>query len=249
MRLKDKYIAVTGGTAGIGLAIARGLQGAGAKVLVIGRNKPRLEGLRANGLQTLAADISRKAERERVLAHLQAGPQPLDGFINNAGMMKTITLASVKAQELMQREIELNLHAPIAFCLALLPALLKRPEAALVNVTTGLVYAPKTSTPGYSASKNGLHAFTQSLRHQMVGTSVRVLDVLPPLVDTDMVKDVKGPKAKPRDVADALIKGLQGNATEIRVGQAKMIYLMSRLAPGFASKIINNGETAPKSQE
>lgn len=118
MRLEDKYVAVTGVTAGIGPAIAREFQGCRCEGSRGRAQQTALEELRANGLQTLAADISRKAERERVLPHLQAGPQPLDGFINNAGMMTAITLASSKAQGLMQREIELNLHAPIDFCLA-----------------------------------------------------------------------------------------------------------------------------------
>lgn len=245
MQLRGKYIAVTGGTAGIGLAIARALNAAGAKVLIIGRNKTRLSELGHNGFATLAADIAQQSERDRVLAYLKDGGQALDVFVNNAGSMTAIALASGNAQSLMQREMELNLNAPINFCLELLPSLLKRPEAALVNVTTGLVYAPMFNSPAYCVSKNGLHAFTQSLRYQTKGSSVRVLEVLPPLVDTDLVKHVKGSKAKPETVAKALVKGLQGDATELRVGQVKALYFMSRVAPRMASNLINKGQDIP----
>ena len=109
----------------------------------------------------------------------------LDIFVNSGGSITAIALASENAQPPMQREMELNLNAPHHFCLELLPSLLKRPAAALVNVTTGLVYAPMFNSPAYCASKNGLPAFTHSLRHQTQGSSVRILEVLPPLVDTD----------------------------------------------------------------
>ena len=245
MQLKGKYAAVTGGTAGIGLAIARALNAAGLKVVIIGRNKSRLAELGHNGFASLEADIAQLSGRNKVLAYLSDGDQPLDIFVNNAGSMTAIALASGNAQPLMQREMELNLTAPIHFCLSLLPSLLKRPEAALVNVTTGLVYAPMLNSPAYCASKNGLHAFTQSLRHQTKGSSVRVFEVLPPLVDTDLVKHVKGAKAKPETVARALVERLQADATELRVGQVKALYFMSRLAPKMASNLINKGQDTP----
>lgn len=245
MQLRGKYAAVTGGTAGIGLAIARGLSAAGATVLIVGRNKTRLSELTHNGFRTLGADISQPEERERVLAHIGASGQPLDIFVNNAGTMTAFNLAGRDAQARMKQELNLNLHAPVHFCLELLPKLLRRPEAALVNVTTGLVYAPMFNSPAYCAAKNGLHAFTQSLRFQAQGTSLRVLEVLPPLVETDMVKHVKGSKARPESVANALVKGLQGDAAELRVGQTKALYFMSRLMPGVASNLINKGQETP----
>lgn len=246
MQLNGTFAVVTGATAGIGLAMARALHAAGAKVLIVGRNRTRLAELGHNGFATLEADLVQRPEREKVLAVLRNASQPLDIFVNNAGSMTPLALASGNAQPLMQREMELNLHAPIHFCLELLPQLLARPESALVNVTTGLVYAPMFNSPAYCASKNGLHAFTQSLRHQTNGTSVRVLEILPPLVDTGLVRHVKGAKARPETVAKALVDGLQGDATELRVGQVKALYVMSRVAPGMASRIINKGQDVPR---
>ena len=83
-------------------------------------------------------------------------------------------------------DLALDLHAPIHLATTLLPRLLERSEAAIVNVTTGLVYAPFGATPGYSAAKGGLHAFTRSLRWQTRATRLQVVDLLPPAVETDL---------------------------------------------------------------
>ena len=139
----------------------------------------------------------------------------------------------------MERELALNLHAPLHFCTALLDHLITRPEAAIVNITTGLVYAPYGGAPAYSAAKAGLHAFTQSLRRQTRRTELTVIDVLPPAVDTEMTKSFDGIKIKPATVAHATIKALQRGRAEVRVGPAKVLYGLSRIAPAAAFTMIN----------
>ena len=242
MKLQGKFAVVTGGGSGIGLTIVRALQAAGTEVLIVGRNQVKLNAVRGGNtvLTSFAADISKASERDRLIQHLLSGRQAVDIFINNAGTMQSIDLHKSDAMALLDDELTLNLHAPIHFSTALLPHLLTRPEAAIVNITTGLIYAPFGYTPGYSASKGGLHGFTRSLRWQTRTSRLQVLEVIPPTVDTELTKHYDGPKIKPEVVAKAVIKALQNETKELRVGQAKALYFMSRLAPGALFKMLNN---------
>jgi uncharacterized oxidoreductase len=130
-------------------------------------------------------------------------------------------------------------HAPLHFCTALLDHLIGRPEAAIVNITSGLVYAPYSGAPAYSAAKGGLQAFTKSLRWQTRHTRLNVIEVLPPAVDTDMTEGFDGLKIKPTTVANAVVKALKRDRSEARVGPAKALYALSRLAPNAAFTMIN----------
>ena len=242
MKLQGKFAVVTGGGSGIGLTIVRGLQAAGTEVLIVGRNQARLNTVSGGNtaLTTFAADISKTSERDRLIQHLLNGGKPVDIFVNNAGTMQSIDLHKPAAMALLDDELSLDLHAPIHFSTVLLPHLLTRPEAAIVNITTGLIYSPFGYTPGYSASKSGLHGFTRSLRWQTRASRLQVLEVMPPTVDTNLTKHYDGPKIKPEVVAKAVVKALQNGTKELRVGQAKALYFMSRLAPGAIFKILNN---------
>ena len=240
MKIEGKHALVTGGAAGIGLAITRALTAAGASVLVVGRDKAKLEGVRnlTPRITTFTADLTDHAERERLIEHVRLNA-PLDILINNAGTMQYFTLTAPDALARIDRELALDLQAPIHLATALLSGLLQRPEAAIVNVTTGLVYAPFGNTPGYSAAKGGLHAFTRSLRWQTRRSRVHVVDLLPPAVRTDLTARYDGPKIGPDKVAIALLDALRTGRAEVRPGQSKALYAMSRIAPGFIFRALN----------
>lgn len=241
MELKGKFAVVTGGGSGIGLAIARALQSEGAKLLIVGRDRARLNAVRGGNpvITTFAADVSKGSERDSLIQHLLKGSLAVDIFINNAGTMQSIDLHKEGALSLIDSELALDLHAPIHFSTALLPHLLTRPEAALVNITTGLIYAPFAYTPGYSAAKSGLHDFTRSLRWQTRSSRLQVLEVMPPTVDTELTKHANVSKIQPDVVARALVKALQRGTGELRVGQSKALYFMSRLAPEAIFNMMN----------
>jgi len=241
MKIEGRHALVTGGAAGIGLAITRALTAAGASVLVVGRDRTKLEDVQAMmpSVTTFEADLADRGERERLVKHISTGSPPLDLLINNAGMMQYFALTAPDALTRLERELALDLYAPIHLVTALLPQLLERPEAAIVNVTTGLIYAPFGKTPGYSAAKGGLHAFTRSLRWQTRHSRVQVVDLMPPAVETDLTTRYDGPKIKPDKVADALIDALRTGRTEVRPGQSKALYAMSRIAPDFIFRALN----------
>ena len=241
MNIEGKHVLVTGGAAGIGLAITRALTAAGASVLVVGRDAAKLEGVRnlTPCVTTFAADLTDGGECRRLVQHVHAGA-PLDILVNNAGTMQYFALTAPNALARTDRELALDLQAPIHLAIALLPRLLERPEAAIVNVTTGLVYAPFGNTPGYSAAKGGLHAFTRSLRWQTRHSRVQVVELLPPAVETDLTARYEGSKIGPDKVAAALLHALRTGRTEVRPGQSKALYAMSRIAPGFIFRALNS---------
>jgi uncharacterized oxidoreductase len=114
-------------------------------------------------------------------------------------------------------------------------------ESVIVNVSSGLAYVPYASAPVYSASKAFLHSYTQSLRSQLANTSVRVVELLPPVVDTPLAADLDPsfPRISPEKLVAALIKGLKNNTDEITPGQSAQLKLMSRLAPGLLFQQMN----------
>ncbi|MBY0260198.1 SDR family NAD(P)-dependent oxidoreductase [Methylobacterium sp.] len=242
MEIEGKHALVTGGAVGIGLEITRALSAAGASVLVVGRDQARMESVArlTPRVTTFVADLTVAGDRERLIEHVSTGGTPLDILVNNAGTMQYFALTAPDAQNRIDRELALDLQAPIHLATALLPRLLERPEAAIVNVTTGLVYAPFGNTPAYSAAKAGLHAFTRSLRWQTRLSRLKVLELLPPTVATEMTARYDGPKIKPAKVAADLVEGLRTGRDVVRPGQTKALYVMARLAPGFLFNIINN---------
>lgn len=241
MNLRNKTALVTGGGTGIGLAITRAFVQAGAHVIVAGRDRARLDQVKRElgNVTTFEIDLTDRPERERLIAALSSGDRPLDILVNNAGVMQYFDLKDSDALAHMEAELRLDLHVPVHLCTSLLPLLLARSEATIVNVTTALIYAPFGDTPGYSAAKAGLHGFTQSLRWQTRGSSLRVVELMPPAVDTPLSHRFVGAKLTPESVATALMSGLAKGHDEIRPGQAKALRAMSRLAPDFLYRVVN----------
>lgn len=241
MDLKNKTALVTGGGAGIGLAITRAFHDAGAHVVIAGRDGTRLDRVRdtLGGITTIQADLADRGDREQLIGAVANLDRPLDILVNNAGIMQYFLLNDPRAQDRLDAELALDLQAPIHLSTALLPHLLGRPEAAIVNVTTGLIYAPFGNTPGYSAAKAGLHGFTRSLRWQTRDTGLKVVELMPPAVRTELTRRYDGSKIEPEAVAAALVHGLTTGVDEVRAGQSKALYAMSRLAPGFIYPTLN----------
>ena len=165
----------------------------------------------------------------------------LNFLINNAGIMRRINLhLGEGALEELTHEIEINLMGPIQMVKQFLPFLKTRENAAIMNVTSGLAFVPLPLSPVYSATKAGLHSYTQSLRVQLKNTSVKVFELAPPGTETPLFhgdftdKELKGMKPMP---VGALVKsalaGIKNDTLEIRPGLSNVLKIMSRVAPQF----------------
>jgi uncharacterized oxidoreductase len=236
VQLNGKTALVTGGTDGIGIWIARLLAKSGAKVIVCGRREALLKAARGEGFEAIPADLSSVAGVDAFVAAL-AG-RDLDILINNAGAGSTYDLADAIDLESTDRTIFLNLNAPIRLAAALVPRLRTRPEAALVNVTSGLAIAPRAGSPVYCATKAALRSFTKAVRHQLKDSSVTVIEALPPVVDTAMTADRTGGKLSPEACARQIVSAIENNRTEANVGMVKILKLVHSMSPRLAEAIM-----------
>ena len=239
MKMTNRTILITGGTSGIGLELAKQLIERGNTVIVTGRDEEKLDAARRTlpGVHVFRSDVSDPeaiaAAHDAVVAQFPA----LDTLINNAGIMRNLDLN--KDRDLMDvtREIEINLSGPVRMVQKFLPHLKARKDALIVNVSSGLAFVPMPISPIYCATKAAIHSFTQSLRAQLEGTSITVVELAPPGVETplfrgefeDVLKDQKGMDVTV--LARKAIAGIEAGQLEIRPGLANMLKIMSRLAP------------------
>ena len=238
MKLAGKTALVTGATDGIGREIARRLRDKGATVIVSGRDPARIEAARSDGFETIAADLSTTAGVD-ALVEAMAG-RPLDILVNNAGMSANYDVnAEIDLAE-TDRCLRLNLAAPIRLATRLLPALRERPEAMIVNVTSGLAIAPRASGPIYCATKAGLRSFTMALRAQLAATPVHVLEVLPPVVETRMTEGNVHKKMPASECARQVVAAMEANRDEANVGMTKLLRLVYSISPALARRVMLN---------
>lgn len=251
MKLSGHTVLITGGSSGIGLALASGFAARGSRVLVCGRTEAKLRQAqqRVPGLAYLTADVSDAADRQRLLDWVAAEHPDTDVLVNNAGLQCRVQLVD-GADAVDTGEIATNLEAPIHLTALFLPHLLRRAEQgrspAIINVTSGLGYVPLAATPIYGATKVGLQAFTQALRHQLRGRGVAVVDLAPPAVDTPLLRGARGPgrgggppAVTPEQFATDALRALERGRSEVRVGGAQLLYVLDRLAPRFAFRLLN----------
>lgn len=236
MKLAGKTAIVTGGNDGIGREIARALKAKGATVIVVGRDAGRLEAAAAEGFETIAADLATPGGVDAVAA--AAASRPIDVLINNAGMGADYLIDEPIDLAEVDRCVALNLTAPIHLITRLLPALRVRPEAMIVNVTSGLAIAPNARSPVYCATKAGLRSFTLALRGQLAGSRVHILEALPPVVETRMTEGNTHKKLPAHECARQIVAAMEAGRDEANVGMTRMLRAAYSVSPAFARRIM-----------
>jgi uncharacterized oxidoreductase len=202
MQITGNTILITGGTSGIGRALAEALHKEGNQVIVAGRRKPLLDELTAAnpGIKSAALDVGNIDELPLIAAQLASHYPSLNVLINNAGIMKPEDLNDPSAPyDIVDDIVTTNLLAPVRLTTALLPHLKEQPNAAVITVSSGLAFLPLALTPTYCATKAAIHSWTQSLRYQLRDTKVEVLELIPPYVQTELMgpQQTQDPRAMP----------------------------------------------------
>lgn len=239
MKLKQRTVLITGGTSGIGLELARQLLGRGNTVIVTGRDQDALDAAARTlpGVHAFKSDVSDPQAITALCEAVVARFPALDTLINNAGIMRNIRLDGERSLQDVTREIEVNLSGPVRMVQQFLPHLMSRPGALVVNVSSGLAFVPLPAAPIYCATKAAIHSYTQSLRVQLKGKGITVVELAPPGVETplfrgEFAEETRGQKAMdPKELVRRALAGIEANKPEIRPGLSNVLNAMSRLAP------------------
>ena len=226
MKLSGNTVFITGGTSGIGRSLAEALHKRGNQVIISGRRKGHLaEVTKANpGMQSLELNVEDPASIAAVAKKLIAEYPKLNVLINNAGIMQIDDAAGAIDDSVLVSIVTTNLLGPIRMTSALIGHLKKQPSATVINVSSGLAFVPLASTAVYSATKAAIHSYTQSMRYRLKGSSVRVLELIPPWVQTDLLNSKDEPRAMPLAAfIEEAVTVLGTDAEEVLVERVKML--------------------------
>jgi short-subunit dehydrogenase involved in D-alanine esterification of teichoic acids len=232
-------VLITGGAGGIGFALALMFAENDSKVIIVGRNKKKLEEAQKAhpNLQTIACDISDQEELERLVMTVNTDYPEVNVLINNAGQQHNyyLTEESIPYKRI-DTEIAVNFTAVVKLSAMLLPLLSTKEESAIVNISSGLAFAPKENAAVYCATKSAVHNFTTVLRYQLENTPIKVFELIPPLVETAMTAGRGSGKIPPEAVASAFQNAWIKNKFEVNVGKIKILRTMLRWFPGLIKK-------------
>ena len=228
-------ILITGGGTGIGYALAEKFVENGNEVLVCGRRMSKLRAAKSQlpSLHITRCDVAVESQRKNLVKWAFSRFPSLNVLGNNAGIQRERDFTSpmiAQPQRPKDDEIAINLTAQIRVCALFTPKLLRKPKAAIVNISSGLAFVPIAAMPIYCATKAAIHSFTLSLRHQLRDTSVRVFEAAPPATDTELDATFAGAEEQayrgisPREVAKANVEGMRANDEEILIGQARGLH-------------------------
>jgi uncharacterized oxidoreductase len=232
MKTTGNTIFISGGSAGIGLAIAKKLSAEGNKVIINGRSEERLQSAlkELDNAVAIQGDLSVQADRISIAEQLKSNHPHLNIIINNAGaaFMNDLSDVNNNSAEKAYQEINTNYISVIDFTSLVLPLLLQQEEAAIVNVSSIAAYRGNKYLPTYSASKAALHSYTQGLRDVFsTNEKLNVYEVYPPLVNTEFSVEIGGANGIPAsEVADELFVALEKNQFEVPVGDTKKIHAL-----------------------
>jgi uncharacterized oxidoreductase len=230
MKTTGNTIFISGGSAGIGLAIAKKLSAAGNKIIINGRNEERIKNAlsQLNNAVSIQGDLSNKTERIRIAKELNEKHPDVNIIINNAGLafLNDLKNVDVSSAEIAANEMNTNYVSVIDFTELMLPHLLQQPNAAIINISSIAAFRGNRFAATYAASKAALHSYTQGLRDTFADNEkLNIYEVYPPLVNTEFSAEIGGANGiPPSEVADELFLALENDQFEVPVGDSKQIH-------------------------
>lgn len=241
MKLSERTILITGGNSGIGMALVKALVLMDNSVMIISRSRNHWDELEkiSHEIRTFQCDVTDKKQLLELRNTLHQEKVQLDLVINCAALQLTPKLTDKDFSfDGVQTEILTNIAAPVWLSYLSLSLFAEHEEAAIVNLSSGLAFYPKSSSAVYCASKAALHNFSQSLRYQLTNTPIKVIEVILPLVDTPMTQGRGKNKISATQAAAEIIAGIERDTDEIYVGKARLIPPLMRIAPGLLKRML-----------
>ena len=248
MKIRGNAVLITGGATGIGFSLAEAFVKAGGRVVICGRREAKLREAKRKlpQVHTKVCDLSEEDERTLLYEWVSSNFHDVNILINNAGIQRMIDLKKGTSElSAGEDEIEVNLKASVHLSALFIPLFLKKEEAAIINVSSGLCFVPIAMMPVYCATKAAIHSFTQSLRHQLRHTSIKVFEVIPPTVDTELDKGARAQRRQedrgipPVEVANATLKALENDQYEVTIGMAENLRMGAKTNPEQVFQNIN----------
>ena len=231
MQTNNNTILITGGATGIGFALAEKFSKNGNTVIICGRRKDKLDEAKQKcpDLHVKTTDINNPKDRIALKEWIISNFPDFNILVNNAGIQKTFFIKQENTAEAITTEVMTNFISPIHLTNLLVPHLAKQKEAAIINISSGLAFIPVAAMPVYCATKAALHSFSISVRHQLKDTSVKVFEIAPPIVETELGHDSSRKEKSlegitPVQVADETFDAVESNKFELAIGTALNLY-------------------------
>jgi uncharacterized oxidoreductase len=246
MNITGKTVLITGGGSGIGFEIAKLLGNTGNKVIITGRTESKLQqaAVQLNNVSYIATDVNSESDIDNIVSRVTNEFGGLDILINNAGAANYYKLGDGSDNySQAAEEIQTNYLSIIRITDKLLPLLRASKEAAIVNVSSIVAFAPGINLPTYAASKAALHSYTRILRYTLAKTTgIKVFELMPPLVNTEFSAIIGGANGiPPLEVAQGLIEGFEKDEYELHIGNTADLYKLYLSSPEQALQALNQG--------
>ena len=240
MKLSGNTILITGGTSGIGLALAKALLELDNCVILLGRNKAKLAALQDIGFETVTCDMNRQHEIEEASVLIQNRYPQLNMLFNNAGVQYNYDFTeNVIPLDKITHEINVNVTGQIILTQLLIPLIVNNGNAYIINTTSGLGGFPKSDGLVYSASKAAMRNFTVGLRYSLKNKSISVLEFIPPVTDTGMTKERDEKKMPVEKLIKRIIPQIRKDKKTLTIPGMRLFLWIAFYFPTLANKIIS----------
>jgi uncharacterized oxidoreductase len=229
MKTTGNTILITGGTSGIGRGFAEELSRIGNKVIICGRREERLQEMATENPQiiTTICDLNLVEEREALYQWIIESYPEINILVNNAGIQLPFDMTREVDINKVNTEIQINLTVPIHLSSLFTQHFAGKDEAAIINISSGLAFVPIASIPVYCATKAAIHSITMSLRHQLKDTTIKVFEIIPPSVDTELGQERRKDKNQThggmpiKEFVDEAMQAIENDEFESAISHAK----------------------------
>ena len=243
MIVTGNTVLITGGSSGIGLALAKRFLLFKNRVIITGRNAAKLEQVKNElpEVVTFTGDLTNQNSMDELALLIEQQHPDLNILINNAAVQYNYNF--LDEPDLISKidyEVSANITAPLKLTGLLLPVLLKNKKSAVVNVSSALFIAPKKSASVYCATKSAMHSFTKTLRYQLEDAGIKVYEIIPSLVETPMTAGRGKSKISPEQLTDEFFRNFKADKLENYIDKAKLLRLINAILPKVAERIMKN---------